>query len=56
MSKPKKERNQLIVRLKDKKKWSYEMIRKEMGFKARSTVHEIYHREKIVRGTVDNST
>jgi hypothetical protein len=43
-SKP--ERNKLILKLRDKKKWSFEEIRIEVGLKSKATVHEIYHREK----------
>lgn len=42
----KAERNKFVVYLKDVKKMSFEEIRKELGFKAKSTAHEIYHREK----------
>lgn len=44
--KNKVERNALIVALRDQKGWSFGMIAKEFGLKGRSTVHEIYHREK----------
>jgi hypothetical protein len=43
--KPKKERNKLIVKLIDKG-WSMQEVATEMKFKAKSTVHEIYWREK----------
>lgn len=41
----KKERNKLIVKLIDKG-WTYAEVAKEMGFKSRGTVWEIYTREK----------
>ena len=40
----KPERNKLIVQLINKG-WSFEMVRKELGLKAKSTVHKIYHRD-----------
>lgn len=43
--KPKTERNKLIVKLVDKG-WPLSKVAKEVGFKAKSTVHEIYWREK----------
>lgn len=45
MNKPKQVRNETIVKLKDKKNWTFEAIGKEYNIK-RQTVHEIYHREK----------
>ena len=42
----KKERNKLIVKLIDVNKWTYDAVKKEVGLKAKSTVYEIYHREK----------
>ena len=39
-------KNKLVVELKDKKGYSFSQIAKEMGWKAKSTVHEIYHAEK----------
>lgn len=45
MNKPKQTRNQTIVKLKDKKNWSFTAIGKEYNIK-KQTAHEIYHREK----------
>ena len=47
MAKPiKKERNRLVVELREKKKWTFKRIADELGLKAKSTVHEIYYNEK----------
>lgn len=39
-------RNKLIVNLIDKKRWSLAEVAAEVGLRAKSTVHEIYWREK----------
>lgn len=43
--KPKKERNKLIVKLIDEG-WSMQEVANELKLKAKSTVHQIYWREK----------
>lgn len=43
--KPKKERNKLIVKLKEKG-WSMRKIAQEVGVSSPATIHEIYWREK----------
>lgn len=52
MNKGKTERNKLIVKLINKG-WSYSRVAREMKLKAKSTVHEIYHREVARSGAVD---
>ena len=42
----KTERNKLIIRLKDKKGWTFEQIRKDLGLKSRGTVYEAYIEHK----------
>ena len=42
----KTERNNLIVQLKDKKGWSFEAIRKDIGLKSRGSVFEAYINHK----------
>lgn len=46
MNKPKQTRNETIVKLKDKKNWSFSAIAKEYNI-TKQTAHEIYHREKL---------
>ncbi len=45
MTPAKEERNKQILRLKDKKAWSFSEIGKEFKI-SKQTAHEIYHREK----------
>lgn len=42
----KKERNQLIIKLKDERGWSFSSIAKELGLKAKSSAYEAYINEK----------
>ena len=45
MNPPKTDRNKNIMKLRDKKKWTFADIAKEYNIK-KQTVHEIYYREK----------
>lgn len=54
--KAKTERNKLVVKLVDEKKWSFQRVADELGLKAKSTVHSIYHRTRSQLSTGDNLT
>lgn len=44
-----KERNDLVIKLRDRDKLSWQTIANRVGLKAKSTVHEIYANEKLRR-------